>query len=1234
MAALGIDTPLGNFYIGTLKSLIDNPIGVLLKSRRALYSHLSRNAGGLFEYGYDSWGTPIGMTSEPNYTEIYGNPTYLSDKFRDEYPNYINYIKDIYGSSLSVSNINMTDSFVLKPDSDKIGAMELETDAVRYAINNPIKEIYTPINPNYTSVDTILGEESSWHLGETMSTSRIFNNERNADRIRSISSIIPYTFGMNTEAYSKNGEGFNFKVGSEGRNDDIFETLSTRTVNSNGEIKTLGTNMGPVYTPSKKDNLSYYVDESSPYYNYIQSLSIYEDEFRRNNLRLRSSLASNGGNIVGGSRQKYYTPDMEGTYVYKAFTNQAHLNPKIGKELDIDGFSIRYIFESNRKTISSSWGGVTTMSYAEMDGSKSDNSISNVSVGLLSRYNDFQSYDNNVDAEDLIDYTNKSFRKGKIDTLIARFHSDEDVDKSDPTASAWSSHGYSHGRNLLKKNHNSQSDNDVNGYDNPYCRVWTYHHQYHRFADAIRPMSEDGNIVKPSDLDSNNGWSKFRSPDTGMAGGTGGGRLTKYGVINYGVNGLVNITPVNDGDENKKVDIKSCMFSIENLAWKDAFSVNGGSNDTSQNIGLSKEQKGPFGGRIMWFPPYGLKFDEQVQSDWNKTNFIGRGESIFTYANTTRTGNLHFKLLIDHPSVINYWRGRKETDTAGNVDDVNSNEQTLLRFFAGCEKLNYAADPEPEPTLAPEPEPEPPIPTPETDTITAFLFFPNNYSGDSDGADKAMKYLMNGMGAGKIKQGGKIVDYLIDFEKCTDSSGKVVGGYEVRGGCPISLITKELKKADGGFITNGYQGGKIAVLMSMNGDPVGNTEDNWWKRKWAYRVDKDKKFVNEIMHTKLNYVDTSSYCLNSGGNREKILKTFSNVSTKQLFAFTDLFVALGSNKEKRVLSGCFKQDNVDLIKKLIDEYGIKEINCYGWASSNGKTDRNTVLATRRAKTVKTWLKNKLGSKVSKITAKKQGISVGPEVSNISGLNEKIYRCVQIVIKLNVTKVSNAQSTQKGGVNSSIKGTGKTSNVNKTTKNRTTNKTNTSDSTKNEGLNRYDNEGDFFRLLTLNDPVTHHKITDKIKFFDPAFHSVSPEGFNARLTFLQQCMRQGPTVGSSDINRANANTANNLAFGRSPVCILRIGDFFYTKVIITNLNIEYDTPWDLNMEGIGVMPMMADVTMSFTFIGGSSLTGPIDRLQNALSFNMYANTEVYDNRAEQADFDENGQISKYKAFEPQ
>ena len=168
------------------------------------------------------------------------------------------------------------------------------------------------------------------------------------------------------------------------------------------------------------------------------------------------------------------------------------------------------------------------------------------------------------------------------------------------------------------------------------------------------------------------------------------------------------------------------------------------------------------------------------------------------------------------------------------------------------------------------------------------------------------------------------------------------------------------------------------------------------------------------------------------------------------------------------------------------------------------------------------------------------------------------------------------------------------------------------------------------MLEKEEPFLHHKISDKIKYFDPAFHSISPEGFNARLTFLHQCTRQGPTVGSSDSYTAS-NTANNLSFGRPPVCILRLGDFYYTKIIIDGISITFDPlVWDLNTEGIGVMPMIAKITMRFKFIGGSSLAGHITRLQNAVSFNYYANTEAYDNRSELALYDENGNISKLAA----
>ncbi len=150
------------------------------------------------------------------------------------------------------------------------------------------------------------------------------------------------------------------------------------------------------------------------------------------------------------------------------------------------------------------------------------------------------------------------------------------------------------------------------------------------------------------------------------------------------------------------------------------------------------------------------------------------------------------------------------------------------------------------------------------------------------------------------------------------------------------------------------------------------------------------------------------------------------------------------------------------------------------------------------------------------------------------------------------------------------------------------------------------------------------------YFYPVFHSQTPEDFHKRLTFLHQCQRQGAAKSWNSVDNAtgvNNITAKNSVFGRQPICILRIGDFFYTKIIIENYTIDYsDTTWDMNPEGFGMQPMMAKVTLQIKIIGGQSLKGPIDALQNAVTFNYYANSSfsnagMYKLPSKQADLQE-------------
>jgi hypothetical protein len=66
------------------------------------------------------------------------------------------------------------------------------------------------------------------------------------------------------------------------------------------------------------------------------------------------------------------------------------------------------------------------------------------------------------------------------------------------------------------------------------------------------------------------------------------------------------------------------------------------------------------------------------------------------------------------------------------------------------------------------------------------------------------------------------------------------------------------------------------------------------------------------------------------------------------------------------------------------------------------------------------------------------------------------------------------------------------------------------------------------------------------------------------------------------------------------------------MVVDNVNFSYDDAlWDMNPEGIGMQPMIASVNMGVKFIGGHGIGGAVNELQNALSFNYYANTEVYD-----------------------
>jgi len=547
-----------------------------------------------------------------------------------------------------------------------------------------------------------------------------------------------------------------------------------------------------------------------------------------------------------------------------------------------------------------------------------------------------------------------------------------------------------------------------------FCRVWTVNDRYSYF-NAIR---NTGLFTSP------NGTKGFSSTTD----------KAKLSVLMD--NGIPKYHPVK---EDSKTTRKKFMLSLENLAWADNLA-----DLPLWEIGPGDPVSGTKG-RIMWFPPYDLKFDESTSANWTKTDFIGRSEPVFTYNNSTRSGSLSFKIIVDHPRVINCYRGKSN----------NLNE----RFFAGCV-------------------------TPD--------------------------------------------DFLRALE-CEQSQTN------------YAEIEKKL---------NEYKRQEVVLTETRS-----ESTDIYF----------DSSCVSTNSEDVESCAATTNINVDSLVAAIKIISEFSEIQS-------------GQTLSKTVVT--------------LDSYcgiAIENLEKDGFGPS------------------------------PKAYTKTQGESVKTEIEKLTPPN----------ILKNITFIINAKGV--------IDNTDDPKDY-RVTANIETDVQNAPQLTENfvdkdgkeinplETINFVDNliidESVYFDYIDANYPNYFKTISEKIKYFQPGYHSITPEGLNSRLTFLNQCMRQGPSIYDRKTDKNGQEVGiqpQNLSFGRPPICILRIGDFFHTKVAINSLSISYEggngIQYDLNPEGIGVQPMIANVQLSIDYIGGNTLAGPINRLQNAVSFNYYANTEIYDVRSD-------------------
>jgi hypothetical protein len=597
-------------------------------------------------------------------------------------------------------------------------------------------------------------------------------------------------------------------------------------------------------------------------------------------------------------------------------------------------------------------------------------------------------------------------------------------------------------------------------------------------------------------------------------------RKNPYSILDKTYN--LNMYPTSGPDSTTIVggQVKKYMLSLENLAWR-----------TSRRPGLRytdlpESERGPNGGRIMWFPPYDVGFSESNTVSWEGNEFLGRPEAIYTYRGTQRGGTLNFKIIVDHPSIMNLVVNKVLSNT-------NSNELSdgvLNSFFAGLTKFDIYE-------LSKRYQNFSQTELAQIQTIV------NN----SSNREKIKDTVNSNLNRGGDGAGGSM----------TSNSTVGIQNY-------IPQLTS-FKSSQFYFDYN--QGGGTNYSDSLTVYEAGSS-------------------FNNIETSQQNTI-TTSY-----SNLENLCNSINNL--------------LNSN------------NNVTIQIRLKSNSSYNE-------STSIKSDRNSCIE----ETIKTLINNSDRVVIKKIegsneeTIQPQNYKCSQETTN--NYSAGPVGCRRVIIDdIIETPLPNLQNPNGSVVINGVDvigSIGSQTALQQQIENVITNSaTNPSETISKQVIRKLLSEADYFQFIKETNPFVYDSLREKLKYFHPAFHSMTPEGLNERLTFLLQCTRPGDTIPTKKADGTFIDKdARNTGFGAPPVCVLRIGDFYHSKVIIDSINFSYDeAKFDLNPEGIGVQPMIVGVSIGFKFIGGQSLRGPVEELQNALSFNFFANTETYDERATVAD----------------
>lgn len=724
-----------------------------------------------------------------------------------------------------------------------------------------------------------------------------------------------------------------------------------------------------------------------------------------------------------------------------------------------------------------------------------------------------------------------------------------------------------------------------------YCRVWTKDRPYSKYSDTMKKTSN------------------IRKFDSSVLGGQSRVWNLNIAPMSNGKKSFDNSTNISPNWKyGEGFYAKKYMFSIENLAWKT-------SNTNGLRVSdLPVSERGPNGGRVMWFPPYDLTMTDNNSAKWDENSFLGRPEPIYTYQNTSRSSSISFKVVVDHPSILNLL---VREEFKGMSDEEADNY--INAFFAGCQDVDFYDLIQTYTTLTP-------------DDITLINEFLNQ--GKDSNSSQIRKY--NYLNESVVKENPNIVTKTTPTEKVINNFTLLFDNDEPlrpptdfknteSGSDYSSLYTNYYSKKDS--FSKALKSGLTTILTGGDSSGPFPKQD----RKTIFgddtpiqptltTLEKTQK-LNELIHIQTGMTDGGFIDMGiSYGNLQTSITTLkSDIETNGVSDVN--FIIETSSSEAGTLTynlflGIRRANSIlkDIVKKLSKNGTTPKIK---WFTTNQilpyDKDGKTPLLILGKYNLREFGYDSEGTVTFKVKTTGEVAKVG-NVGDCGQLihNENLritapvaFFCRQGIVKMEYTK--KGKEIPDNNVPESLPIT-------------TVNPESPKVKDKKPNINVMQriiaktlSEEFYFKKLEEDSPLIFNSLVEKLKYFHPAFHSTTPEGLNSRLTFLLQCIRPGDTIPVKGID--NDDNARNTTFGPPPICVLRIGDFYHSKIVIRDVNITYDENiWDMNPEGIGVQPMIATVTLQVNFIGGQGLDKPVERLQNALSSNFFANTEMYDERS--------------------